>query len=75
MRKNLAIKEEHILAKKPLVNNAQIKTVVMGVKTAELKLNGCTHWSFLTVPYFNGFFQIMFKGHIQLDNATSCFSG
>ena len=43
MRKNLAIKEEHILTKKPLVNNAQIKTVVMGVKTAELKLNGCTH--------------------------------
>ena len=75
MRKNLAVKEEHILAKKPLVNNAQIKTIVMGVKTAELKLNWCTHWSFLTVPYFNGFFQSMFKGHIQLDNATSCFSG
>ena len=58
MRKNLAIKEEHILTKKPLVNNAQIKTIVMGVKTAELKLNGCTHWSFLTVPYFNGFVKV-----------------
>ena len=53
MRENLTTKEEHILAKKPLANTAQIEIIVMRVKRVEVKLDGYTYSSFFTV--FKGY--------------------